>query len=359
LRLRLNEKKCATSEPRHPPYPHQKAVRRSESRQALQEKYSDGDDPKQRGVIVDKISELIKNRVSRRKFLAGVGSGLGTTAALTLAAGCGGSSSTTTPTPTPTPTPTSTSAPAITDADIFNFALNLEYLEASYYLFAVTGSGIPAANTGTSPGAVTGGAAVPFKTPAIQAYAQEIANDELAHVLFLRNALGSAAVDMPAIDLQNSFNAAASAAGIGSSFNPFADEDSFIVGAFVFEDVGVTAYHGAASLLSSTTNLGYAAGIYATEAYHAGEIRTLLAYLGAPYLTYANQISALRAAAGGGAEVPVSGGSIVNCDGNSIAFDRTTDQVLHIVYLNATAGVVSKGGFFPNGLNGTITASTT
>ena len=307
---------------------------------------------------MDKISELIRNRVSRRKFLAGVGSGLGTTAALTLAAGCGGNSTTTAPVTT-TPAPTTTAAPAITDADIFNFALNLEYLEASYYLYAVTGSGIPSANTGSSPGTVVGGAAVPFQTPAIQAYAEEIANDELAHVIFLRTALGSAAVSMPNIDLTNSFNAAASAAGIGPSFNPFASEDNFIVGAFVFEDVGVTAYHGAAGLLTTTTNLGYAAGIMGTEAYHAGEIRTLLAYLGDPYLTYANQISALRAAAGGGAEVPVSGSSIVPADSNSIAFDRTTDQVLHIVYLNGTAGVVSKGGFFPNGLNGTITATTT
>lgn len=305
---------------------------------------------------MDKISNLISNKVSRRKFLTGVSAGLGTTAALTLAAGCGGSSSTST-TPTPTPTPTSS---AITDVDIFNFALNLEYLEAEFYLRAVTGSGLPTANIGANPGTVTGGAAVPFKTPAIQAYAEEIANDEMAHVLFLRQALGTAAVDRPAIDLQNSFNAAATAAGIpGGTFNPFADEDSFIVGAFVFEDVGVTAYHGAAGLISSPTNLGYAAGILGTEAYHAGEIRTLLAYLGDPYLTYANQISALRATAGGGAEVAISGSTIVPADANSIAFDRTTDQVLHIVYLNPTAGVVTKGGFFPSGLNGKITASTT
>jgi Ferritin-like domain len=306
-------------------------------------------------VIVDKIDELIRNKVSRRKFLAGVGSGLGTTAALTLAAGCGGNS--TTMMATTTPAPTTTGAPAITDADILNFALNLEYLEASYYLFAATGSGIPAANTGASPGTVTGGAAVPFKTPAIQAYAEEIANDELAHVLFLRSALGSAAVDMPAIDLTNSFNAAASAAGIGATFNPFADEDSFLVGAFVFEDVGVTAYHGAASLLTVPADLAAAAGIYATEAYHAGMVRTLIAQLGDPYLTYANQISTLRATAGGGNETTLSSSSIVAADSNSIAYDRTTDQVLHIVYLSPAAGVVTKGGFFPNGLNGTITAS--
>jgi hypothetical protein len=169
--------------------------------------------------------------------------------------------------------------------------------------------------------------------------------------------LGSAAVSRPAIDLTNSFNAAATAAGIGSSFNPFADEDSFIVGAFTFEDVGVTAYHGASTLLSSKTNLAAAAGILGTEAYHAGEIRTLLAQLGSPYITYANQISNLRATAGGGNETMVSGSTIVAADSNSVSYDRTTSQVLHIVYLSPSAGVVSKGGFFPSGLNGTITAT--
>jgi hypothetical protein len=299
---------------------------------------------------VKSVDDLLKRGVSRRRFLAGAGAGAGV-AALTLASGCGGSSSSSNPTPTPTPTPT------ITDTDILNFALNLEYLEAEFYLRAVTGAGLSSTDAGSGAGSVTGGSQVPFKTPAIQQYAQEIANDELAHVRFLRQALGSSAVPRPAIDLMNSFNAAAQAAGIGSSFNPFADEDSFIVGAFVFEDVGVTAYHGAATLLSSSTNLAAAAGILATEAYHAGEIRTLIAQLGGAYLTYANQISALRAKAGGGAETTLSASTIVNADSNSISYDRTTDQVLHIVYLAPSPGVVKSGGFFPNGLNGTITAT--
>ncbi len=302
---------------------------------------------------MEQLQDFIRRGLSRRKFLAGVGCS-GTAAALTLA-GCGGSSSSST---NPT-NPTTPTTPEVTDTNILNFALNLEYLEAEFYLRATTGSGLSATDAGGSgAGAVTGGGQVPFMTPAIQEYAMEIANDELEHVRYLRNALGSLAVARPAIDLTNSFNAAAMAAGIGSTFNPFASEDAFIVGAFTFEDVGVTAYHGAAGSLTSTTLLGAAAGIMATEAYHAAEIRTLLTQLGGNYLTYANQISALRAAAGGGNEVAVAGNAIVAADSNSIAFDRTTDQVLHIVYLDATAGVVKSGGFFPAGMNGAITAST-
>jgi hypothetical protein len=57
------------------------------------------------------------------------------------------------------------------------------------------------------------------------------------------------------------------------------------------------------------------------------------------------------------AEVAPSSSTIVPADSNSLAFPRTTDQVLDIVYLNATGSAASKGGFYPNGMNGKITAS--
>jgi Ferritin-like domain len=302
---------------------------------------------------LEKMKELITAKHSRRRFMAGVGV-VGATA---MVAGCGGSS-TTPSNPTPTPTPT----PGITDADILNFALNLEYLEAEFYLRAATGQGLSTTDAGSGAGAVTGGTAVTFPSAVLQEYAFEIAQDELNHVRFLRQALGSAAVARPAIDLTNSFNGLAMAAGIGSTFNPFADANSFLVGAFVFEDVGVTAYHGAAGLLTDKGNLTAAAGIMAVEAYHAAEIRALI-YAGsvanpsAPFLADANKVSALRAMLGGGNETMISATSIVAADTtNAIAFERTTDQVLHIVYA-AGAGVATKGGFFPNGLNGKITAT--
>ena len=47
--------------------------------------------------------------------------------------------------------------------------------------------------------------------------------------------------------------------------------------------------------------------------------------------------------------------NIVPADQNGLVYSRSTGQVLNIVYL--TDAAVAKGGFFPNGLNGTINTS--
>lgn len=249
---------------------------------------------------------------------------------------------------------------SVTDADVLNFALNLEYLEAEYYQRAVNGTGLSDTDLGSGHGTVLSKSnpKVPFQTAAFAQYGAEIAADELAHVRFLRSALSSAAVPAPNMDLLNSFNAAAAAAGIGSSFDPFANEVNFLLGAFIFEDVGVTAYHGAATLLSNKTYLSAAAGILAVEAYHASEIRTLIYSLGATAQGLAQKISDLRDNLDGSGDddqgvVDGSGNAnIVPTDSNGIAFARTTSQVLHVVY--ASAAAASSGGFFPNGVNGNI-----
>jgi hypothetical protein len=305
--------------------------------------------------VETKLTKLVDKALSRRNFLVSSG----TVAAAAVLVGCGDSTSTTTPPPVTPPTTT------LTDADYLNFALNLEYLEAEFYLRAATGNGLSSTDAGSGAGTVTGGAQVSFATAAYASYANLIAQDELNHVRLLRTALGSSAVARPNIDLTAGFNAVASAAGIGSTFNAFADENSFLVGAFAFEDVGVTAYTGAAAALTSVANLSAAAGIQAVEAYHAGIIRTIIAgaasVSGASqgYLTAANQISALRGKLGGGNETMLSINSIVAADStNAIAFARTTDNVLHIVYGTAPGAGVKSGAFFPNGLNGNISVTT-
>ncbi|MGY2746929.1 ferritin-like domain-containing protein [Arthrobacter sp. UYCu723] len=250
------------------------------------------------------------------------------------------------------------------DGAILNFALNLEYLEAEFYLRAVTGRGLSDGLTDGKgrKGGVTGGAQVPFKSGSlIEKYAKEIAADEESHVKFLRTALGKAAVSRPQIDLEASFTAAAKAAGLikaGQTFNPFADETSFLLGAFIFEDVGVTAYKGAAPLIDNKTYLEAAAGILAVEAYHAGIIRTTL--YARDLQMPAQAISDARDSLDGSADLDQGIGTkgtanLVPTDGNGIAFSRSAGQVLNIAYLTPKA--VREGGFFPKGVNGDINTS--
>ena len=302
---------------------------------------------------VDTKTDAEQPNPGRRGLLRSAGLGVAGVAALgtAAAAGMGGLMLSSQP----------ALADASSDAAILNFALNLEYLEANYYLFAALGEGLPAALTtgSTAVGAVTGGSAVPFKLPIIQQYAYNIAADEQAHVNFLRAGLGAGAVAQPAIDLVSSFTTLAVAAGLiqpGQTFNPFADEVSFLLGAFIFEDVGVTAYLGALSAITTPAYVTAAGAIMAIEAYHAGTIRTLLSDIGAGQAVQA--ISNLRATLSGapddeGILMPNGAVNIAPADINALAFRRTTQQVLNVVYgaPNATSGL-----FYPNGIATTASA---
>jgi len=301
---------------------------------------------------------------------------------------------------------------AYSDADILNFALNLEYLEANFYYLAAFGTTIDKSNAAGGPsagipitgsvgtaGTVSGGSQVPFATVQVGSYATETAIEEGKHVLFLQSALGSSAVAQPAINLGTSWQTLAAAANmvtpagnIPAGFSPYANDTTFLVGAYVFEDVGVTAYHGAASLLTMSSNLEAAAGILGVEAYHAGLVRTTLNYLdptgSAGVVGYTTSISNLRNALSQAGLLGVapsatsydanpddygiatfttpkglgSGGAatatrIVDANpANVVAFARNTTQVLNIVTgggaVNGTTVVSpAKGVFFPAGMN--------
>ena len=296
---------------------------------------------------------------------------------------------------------------APTDNDVLNFALNLEYLEAQFYTLATEGvtadkAATGAISLGTSPGTVTVKASprVQFQSPAIGAYAFETALEERHHVTFLQGALKTNAVAQPNIDLMNSFTALGTLIGV-PTFDPFSSDLMFLLGAYIFEDVGVTAYHGGAALLSSAV-LTPAVQIHAVEAYHAGLVRTTLygidqGVFQVPGMTpppigfvagLTQAISKVRATLDGtygmapaatdtvgltgqddfglsSIQVPLNGtpgpASTILDTGrttapfysNYIAFARTAAQVLNIVYADLTGKNVP-GGFFPKGLNGNI-----
>ena len=317
-------------------------------------------------LIMNQLDLRVDRRNERRKFFKTAGGfAVGATAGAVLGA-CSSNSDTAIAQAPP-------AGKANLDIEILNFALQLEYLEAQFYSYAAFGTGLAQSSlsgTGTQ-GAVIGGRQVAFSDPLVRRYANEIAADEVAHVNFLRTALGSAAVAQPAIDVgtapNGAFSSAARAAGLvgpGQSFDPYADDNSFLLGAFIFEDVGVSLYKGASPLVTSPVFLEAAAGLLAVEAYHAGLVRTVLSAKGIAtpsLLTSADAISNARDSLDGASDLdqgisPTGTGNaaqsnIVPTDSNGLAYSRTVQQGLNIVYLTPGTGI-NRGGFFPAGLNG-------
>jgi hypothetical protein len=275
--------------------------------------------------------------LNRRRFLTGLGA-TGLAAGAAIAAGCGssGMKSSVPPVMAGSPQP----------SDVLNFALNLEYLEASFYLYATTGTGLSSTDMGSGAGTVSGGAQVTNFTPTLLEIAKQIASDEQTHVQILRTALGSAAVAMPDINL----------AALGTLNN----QSLFLLVARAFEDTGVSAYLGGAGYLASDTKtLGVAAQILAIEAYHASNIRQNIIQLGLTAMDKATDTmdvptSKMDPTTGALA----SGTNEYFCETGGLAIVRTPQQVLNIVYAT-TAGAtgITSGGFYPKGLNGTIVST--
>jgi hypothetical protein len=230
------------------------------------------------------------------------------------------------------------SAAAPTDVDILNFALNLEYLEAEFYTAATTGmnigqAGITVTGSGSS-GATTGGSQVTFTDNIVQGVAMELASDERTHVTLLQGAiaaLGGTPVAKPAINL--------GALGFG-----FGSQNDFLGLARIFEDIGVTAYGGAAPLIQNKTILGYAARILAVEAFHSGAIRLQIARSGITS----------KPLDGADHAPPPFGSLYFPTDSNAISEIRTPQQVLYLAYAGPNA---TSGGFFPSGVNGNLNMS--
>ncbi len=210
------------------------------------------------------------------------------------------------------------------DSVVLNFALNLEYLEAEFYTYATTGRGIEDFGIRTDgsgdQGQTTGGSKIDFGSAIIEKTAMELAEDERQHVKFLREALGPDAVAKPSINLN--------AMGMG-----FGNVNEFLMLARAFEDTGVSAYNGAAPLISDKGILGAAAQILAAESYHAGNIRLLV------------DLHSLQTMALDKKDVlpPPTGDKYFCVDSKALGIARLPPEVLKIVK-----------PFFPNGLNGTI-----
>lgn len=233
----------------------------------------------------------------------------------------------------------------VSDLSLLTLGLNLEYLEATFYLFATTGAGLPASQKGGQPGTVSGGRNATLTNPSVSALARELAIEERQHVDVLRNtivSMGMVPVSLPSIDFDAGFNYIMRQAGIvgpNATFDAFANDLNFLLACYVFEDLLVTLYRGAIPLIASKPTLDLVGGLAAAEGYHAGIVRTLLFAMGE---SGTNAISYVRSVLDGSAGTPAQGNdhgigtlrapSLVNADSFGIVEGRSTRQIVDITY---------------------------
>jgi rubrerythrin len=129
---------------------------------------------------------------------------------------------------------------SMNDVDILNFALTLEYLEATFYSEAAK--------------------QVPGLSGELAGYVKAFGAEEQDHVDALSGAikdLGGKPVEAPGVDFGNAFS----------------NTDSFLDLAITFEDTGVSAYNGAGPMIESKDLLAVAGSIVQVEARHAAAVR--------------------------------------------------------------------------------------
>lgn len=285
---------------------------------------------------------MTENLLSRRRFLSCAS--IAGTAAITV--GCGD----------PTPYVDAATQPEI---DTLNFALNIEYLQATIYSYVVTGKDLDSSLTGGGPAPTGAPGQLTFPNQQIADLFAEIYFDEISHVSALRTAVGSGlAIARPQLNLS------AITAINASNIIPIAR---------LLEDVGVTAYAGIMAKLSSN-NATALAQMLAAEGFHAGALRLIAIQQNSGYPsslpgyvpadgydikpgdpgTVALAQQGPTTANGGFFDTAANGVPGQTNTFNGFAYQRSTSQTLAILYNNTSTGT-AKGAFFPNGVNGNIT----
>jgi rubrerythrin len=136
----------------------------------------------------------------------------------------------------------SANAASASDVDILNYALTLEYVQASFYTEAE-------------------------RVNALRGKAREAADVvgavERAHVRAIRKALGTAAISRPTFNFRGTTE----------------DQRKFLKTAVAFEDLAVAAYKAQAPRIRSKAILAVAVSIHSVEARHAAWMRRLFGIL--------------------------------------------------------------------------------
>ena len=155
---------------------------------------------------------------------------------------------------------------SVSDVDVRNYALTLEYLEATFYTEALGGAGttgVPSSRAEFGRGQITGakqfaGFGGRIRSSAYR-YLSDIRDHEIEHVDFLRGALDGQAVGPCTFDFSSGLS------NVGA----------FLETAQLLENTGVMAYDGAIRYVDAGDNLQAGAQIATVEARHASYLNLI------------------------------------------------------------------------------------
>lgn len=271
------------------------------------------------------------------------------------------------------------------DADLLAFALNLEFLEAEFFMFGATGAGLdahyPQLTGGGKP--PRGGRKARLGDPTAKDIVLQMGLQEAGHLRAIRTTLSNIGpreyfprplLDLSAQNFANILNSAFNTT-LHPPFDPYANDINFLIASYVIPYVGLTGYVGASPKLCTQEFKRVIAGLLGVESGQDAGIRTWLyerrnermpTY---PHLTVANvtdRISQLRNRLGNPQEIKDEGlvvplslgvegkttGNFLSADVNSLAYGRTACEILGIVYGSGDGHI--PGSFFPEGANGRI-----
>ncbi|WJX24480.1 hypothetical protein P8452_13581 [Trifolium repens] len=258
------------------------------------------------------------------------------------------------------------------DVDFLEFPLNLEYLEAEFFLFGATGKGLDEfapelVDGGPSP---IGAKVAKIRDLTIKDIIFQFGLQEVGHLRAIKSTVKG--FPRPLLDLSKSSFAKVMDKAFGRPlhppFDPYANDINFLFASYLIPYVGLTGYVGANPLLQTATSRQLVAGLLGVESGQDAVIRTLLyerrALKVKPYGVsvgeFTDRISNLRNKLGNGGVKDIglsnidSGevGNILVGDESSLSYPRTPDEILRIVYGSGDESI--PGGFYPKGANGRI-----
>ncbi|GAB2294223.1 ER membrane complex subunit 6 [Dionaea muscipula] len=265
------------------------------------------------------------------------------------------------------------------DVDLLEFPLNLEYLEAEFFLWGSLGCGLDKVQPN-----LTMGGPPPFAArianldPFTKDVIYQFALQEIGHLRAIQSRVKG--FPRPLLNLSAAHFASIMDEAFGQPlrppFDPYANSLNYLLASYVIPYVGLTGYVGANPNLQASASRRLVAGLLAVESGQDAVIRALLYRRAAQKVTpygitvaeFTNRISKLRNELGhhgvvkdeGLVVTPVQGpegrsrGNVLAGDEFSLGYARSPEEILRIVYSSGDEHV--PGGFFPKGAKGRIAA---